>query len=132
MKRPIRNALDDAGAWFVGMAHIVAVRCAGTSWRRVVKLWAHKSARLLWGSLIYNLFAILVVRPLLARLYPDLTPWEHVRGFFSGHTRTTYKELLPYVGPGLWVAGNAFLFALMNHNFTEARRETDRPGHHEA
>jgi len=102
------------------------VKLAAPAWRPVFRLWVKKSINLIWGSLLYNIFAVIVVTPLLAKCFPELTPWEHVKGFFGGDCRTTYEDLLPYVGPGIWIAGNAFIFAWMNKNLADAMKEAGK------
>lgn len=85
----------------------------------VLRLWLKKSVSLLVGTLAYNLFAGLVLQPVLRSFFPPLSPIEQLQGFF-GRSRTTYAELMPYVGPTLWILGNALLFALLNRKLKDA------------
>jgi hypothetical protein len=78
--------------------------------------WMTQSVKLFIGTLAYNAFALIVVQPLLKKWFPPLKPWEHVTGAFSGHSRTTYEQIVPVVATTLWILGNALLFALMNRN----------------
>ena len=91
--------------------------------KQVYQLWLKKSVSLLLGSLAYNLFVILILVPILRLWFPPLSGWEHVRSFFTGAHRSTYQDLLPYVGPTIWILGNGFWFALLNRNLREARQE---------
>jgi len=97
--------------------------------RKVVRLWFRKSFALLLGTLAYNLFALLILTPLLRKFFPPLSPWEQVRGFVGASTRATYRDLLPYIGPGLWILGNGLLFALLNQNLLEAQKTVKKGGH---
>ena len=94
--------------------------------KEVYQLWLKKSVSLLLGSLAYNLFVILILVPILRLWFPPLSGWEHVRSFFTGTHRSTYQDLLPYVGPAIWILGNGFWFALLSRNLKEARQEGGR------
>jgi hypothetical protein len=94
----------------------------------VVWLWFKKSATLLWGTLLYNLFAVFVLQPILRKWFPPLTPWEKVTRVFAGTSRYTYRDILPYAGPAIWILGNGFLFALLNRKLREARSTVRGPG----
>ncbi|HET6349727.1 MAG TPA: hypothetical protein VFH88_11655 [Candidatus Krumholzibacteria bacterium] len=87
--------------------------------RRVLWPWMTHTVKLLLGAAAYNVFALLVVQPLLRKWFPPLKPWEHITGIF-GHTRTTYDHLVPAVATAVWVVGNAFLLALMNRDLHRA------------
>jgi hypothetical protein len=96
----------------------------------VLRAWFSRSTNLLIGTLAYNLFVIVVLQPILANLFPPLNGWEHVRSVFTGHSRYTYKDLLPYVGPVIWVVGNGLCFAMLNRNLHEAQdavRQEEKP-----
>ncbi|HKW13649.1 MAG TPA: hypothetical protein VJS69_04100 [Candidatus Krumholzibacteria bacterium] len=84
--------------------------------RAVLWPWMTQSVKLFIGTLMYNAFALIVVQPLLKKWFPPLKPWEHVTGALSGHSRTTYEQIVPLVATTLWIMGNALLFALMNRN----------------
>ncbi|MFH1016927.1 MAG: hypothetical protein V1798_01945 [Pseudomonadota bacterium] len=96
--------------------------------RKVFKLWVKRSAVLLWGMLVYNAFVALVLTPLFRKWFPPLTGWERVTKLFTGASRTTYRDILPYAGPALWIAGNALLFALIHRELNEARGTLGGPG----
>ncbi len=92
---------------------------------RLLKLWLHKSAALLWGTLLYNAFMVFLMRPLLRKWFPPLNGWERVGKFFTGTSRLTYSEILPYAGPAVWIAGNALFFALLHRELSDARHTLD-------
>jgi len=79
-----------------------------------------ESVKLIVGTLAYNVFALMVVQPLLRKWFPPLKPWEHVTGLF-GHSRTTYHEIVPVVATTLWIIGNALLLAMMNRNLRSSQ-----------
>lgn len=81
--------------------------------------WMTESVKLFIGTLAYNLFALVIVQPLLKKWFPPLKPWEHVTGVF-GHGRTTYHEIVPLVATTLWIFGNALLLVLMKRNLRRA------------
>jgi hypothetical protein len=103
--RPLAAAL----AWL--SATTSALRTRAVLWP-----WMTQSVKLFIGTLAYNAFALIVVQPLLKQWFPPLKPWEHVTGALSGHSRTTYEQVVPIVATTLWIIGNALLFALMNRN----------------
>lgn len=88
--------------------------------RAVLWPWMTESAKLYAGTLAYNVFALLIVQPLLRRWFPPLKPWEHVTGLFGG-ARTTYEEIVPVVATTLWILGNALLIVLMNRRLRSTR-----------
>ena len=99
----------------LGSAAIAAVRQ-----RTVLALWMTESAQLFAGTIAFNLFALLIVQPLLRHWFPPLKPWEHVEGLF-GDTRATYEEIVPVVATTLWILGNALLIVLMNRRLRTTR-----------
>jgi len=103
--RPLAAAL----AW--ASATTSALRTRAVLWP-----WMTQSVKLFIGTLAYNAFALIVVQPLLKKWFPPLKPWEHVTGALSGHSRTTYEQVVPIVATTLWIIGNALLFAMMNRN----------------
>ena len=103
--RPLAAAL----AWLTATAS--ALRSRAVLWP-----WMTQSVKLFMGTLTYNAFALIIVQPLLKKWFPPLKPWEHVSGVLSGHSRTTYEQIVPVVATTLWIFGNALLFALLNRN----------------
>jgi hypothetical protein len=89
--------------------------------RAVLWPWMTQSVKLFIGTLTYNAFALIVVQPLLKKWFPPLKPWEHVTGALSGHSRTTYEQVVPIVATTIWILGNALLFALMNRNLRQTQ-----------
>jgi hypothetical protein len=126
--RPLASAL----AWF--FATTAALRTRAVLWP-----WMTQSVKLFLGTLTYNAFALIVVQPLLKKWFPPLKPWEHVTGVLSGHSRTTYEQVVPIVATTMWILGNALLFALMNRNLRRTQetiaaggamtRLQPKPGH---
>jgi hypothetical protein len=106
--------------------HVIRLLAAALAWlsattvalrtRAVLWPWMTQSVKLFIGTLAYNAFALIVVQPLLKKWFPPLKPWEHVTGALSGHSRTTYEQIVPVVATTMWILGNALLFALMNRN----------------
>lgn len=106
--------------------HIIRPLAAALTWlsattsalraRALLWPWMTQSVKLFIGTLTYNAFALIVVEPLLKKWFPPLRPWEHVTGALSGHSRTTYEQIVPVVATTLWILGNALLFALMKRN----------------
>jgi hypothetical protein len=94
--------------------------------RPVLGSWMTESAKLFAGTVAYNVFALVIVQPLLRRWFPPLKPWEHVTGLV-GHSRLTYVQIVPVVATTLWILGNALLIVLMNRNL-RATRETIAAG----
>jgi len=91
----------------IGIRLLAAVRSRAFLWP-----WLTNSWKLVLGTLAYNAFVFLFVKPILRAWFPPLKPWEHVTGVFSG-TRTTYEDLLPTVATILWIAGNALVVTLL-------------------
>jgi hypothetical protein len=126
--RPLASAL----AWL--SATTAALRTRAVLWP-----WMTQSVKLFLGTLTYNAFALIVVQPLLKKWFPPLKPWEHVTGVLSGHSRTTYEQVVPIVATTMWILGNALLFALMNRNLRRTQetiaaggamtRLQPKPGH---
>ena len=94
--------------------------------KHILRIWFSQSAKLLWGTLIYNAFVILVLQPILRRFFPPLSGWEHVRRVFTGSSRYTYTDIVPYLGPTVWILGNGFLFAFLNRSLHEAQETAQR------
>ena len=94
--------------------------------KRIFRVWLAHSANLLWGTLAYNAFALFVLEPILRKFLPPLSGWEHVKRIVTGTSRYTYGDVLPYVGPTIWILGNGFLFALLNRNLLEAQESVRR------
>ncbi len=99
-----------------------AIRFAKTlRTRRFFWPWLTQSYKLVLGTVAYNAFVFLIVEPILRRWFPPLKPWEHVSGFFTGSTRTTYDQVLPTIATVLWIAGNALVITILNRRLQVAR-----------
>jgi hypothetical protein len=94
--------------------------------KKVVTLWVKRSAALLWGTLAYNIFVLAIVEPILRKFFPPLSPWERIKTLWGPQTRYSYADLLPYIGPGIWILGNGLLFALLNRNLGRAREDVEK------
>jgi len=112
MRNPLKKVTEPMRRWLAS--------------RELFGLWFKESKHLFIEVVGFNLFAFLVVYPILQWMFPPLSGWEKFRGFFTGSTRLTYMEIAPITAKVIWIIGNGFLLAMIHRRYSK-RHEQNSP-----
>ncbi len=93
------------------------------------QLWFKESKNLFIEVIAFNLFAFLIVNPVLRRMFPPLSGWEKFKEVFTGSARLTYMEIAPITAKVIWIIGNGFLLAMIHRRLSRKKFSPSAEAH---